>query len=210
MGSADRRPLKTRGSGWAQALAAALARSPVTPNQISLASIVVSAAGAAALLWWPTPAGLVLCALCVQLRLLSNLLDGMVAVEGGKGTPTGALYNEFPDRIADSLFLVALGHGAGLPWLGWLCALLAALTAYVRVTGASLGLAADFRGPMAKPHRMAAMTLACLVAAVELHLRGSVHALLVAAAVIAAGSALTCLTRTAAIAAALRARATSP
>jgi phosphatidylglycerophosphate synthase len=207
MGSADRRPLKSRGSGWAQALAAALARSPATPNQISLASIVFAAAGAAALLYWHTPAGLVLCALCVQLRLLCNLLDGMVAVEGGKGSPTGALYNEFPDRIADSLFLVALGYAAGLSWLGWLCALLAALTAYVRVTGASLGLAADFRGPMAKPHRMAVMTLACLVAAVELQWRGSGYALLVAAWLIAAGSALTCITRSAAIAAQLRARA---
>jgi phosphatidylglycerophosphate synthase len=207
MGSADRRPLKSRGSGWAQALAAALARSPVTPNQISLASIAFAVVGAAALLYWRTPGGLVLCALCVQLRLLCNLLDGMVAVEGGKGSPTGALYNEFPDRIADSLFLVALGHAAGLPWLGWLCALLAALTAYVRVTGVSLGLAADFRGPMAKPHRMAVMTLACLVAAVELQWRGSGYALLVAAWLIAAGSALTCITRSAAIAAQLRARA---
>lgn len=210
MGSADRRPLKSRGSGWAQALAGALARSPVTPNQISLASIVFAAAGATALLCWRTPAGLLLCAVCVQLRLLCNLLDGMVAVEGGKGSPTGALYNEFPDRIADSLFLVALGIAAGHPWLGWLCALLAALTAYVRVTGASLGLAADFRGPMAKPHRMALMTLACLAAAVELHWRGSVHVLLIAAALIAAGSALTCLTRSVAIAAQLRARAPVP
>jgi phosphatidylglycerophosphate synthase len=199
--------LKSRGSGWAQALAAALARSPVTPNQISLASIAFAVVGAAALLYWRTPGGLVLCALCVQLRLLCNLLDGMVAVEGGKGSPTGALYNEFPDRIADALFLVALGHAAGLPWLGWLCALLAALTAYVRVTGVSLGLAADFRGPMAKPHRMAVMTLACLVAAVELQWRGSGYALLVAAWLIAAGSALTCITRSAAIAAQLRARA---
>jgi phosphatidylglycerophosphate synthase len=210
MGSADRRPLKSRGSGWAQALAGALARSPVTPNQISVASIAFAGAGAAALLCWRTPAGLVLCALCVQLRLLCNLLDGMVAVEGGKGSPAGALYNEFPDRIADSLFLVALGHGAGLPWLGWLCALLAALTAYVRVTGASLGLAADFRGPMAKPQRMAVLTLACLAAALELHLRGSVHALLVGAALIAAGSALTCATRTVAIATQLRAKAATP
>ena len=210
MGSADRRPLKSRCSGWAQALAGALARSPVTPNQISVASIAFAGAGAAALLCWRTPAGLVLCALCVQLRLLCNLLDGMVAVEGGKGSPTGALYNEFPDRIADALFLVALGHAAGLPWLGWLCALLAALTAYIRVTGASLGLAADFRGPMAKPHRMAVLTLACLAAALELHLRGSVHALLVGAALIAAGSALTCITRTAAIAAQLRTRAPGP
>lgn len=201
---ADRRPLKSRGTGWARALATALARSPVTPDQISAASVLFAAAGAALLLCWPTPAGLVLVAVCVQLRLLCNLLDGMVAVEGGKGSATGALWNELPDRLADSLFLVPLGYAAGLPWLGWLAALLAMATAYVRVTGGALGLAQDFRGPQAKPHRMAVMTLGCLAAAAELALAGSHHALLAALAIIAAGSAWTCLARTAAIARQLR------
>lgn len=201
---ADRRPLKSRGTGWARALATALARSPVTPDQISAASVLFAAAGAALLLYWPTPAGLVLVAVCVQLRLLCNLLDGMVAVEGGKGSATGALWNELPDRLADSLFLVPLGYAAGTPWLGWLAALLAMATAYVRVTGGALGLAQDFRGPQAKPHRMAVMTLGSLAAAAELALAGTVHALVVALAIIAAGSALTCLARTAAIARQLR------
>ena len=80
-------------------------------------------------------------AACVQLRLVCNLLDGMVAIEGGRKSKVGAIYNEFPDRIADTLFLVPLGYAAGMPWLGWACALLAALTAYVRVFGGSLGLA---------------------------------------------------------------------
>lgn len=202
---AERRPLKSRGTGWARALASALARSPVTPDQISAASVLFAAAGAALLLYWPTPAGLVLVAACVQLRLLCNLLDGMVAVEGGKGSATGALWNELPDRVADSLFLVPLGYAADLPWLGWLAALLAMATAYVRVTGGALGLAQDFRGPQAKPHRMAVMTLGCLAAAGELALAGSGHALVVALATIAAGSAWTCLARTAAIARQLRA-----
>ncbi len=202
---AERRPLKSRGTGWARVLASALARSPVTPDQISGASVLFAAAGAALLLCWPTPAGLVLVAVCVQLRLLCNLLDGMVAVEGGKGSPTGALWNELPDRAADSLFLVPLGYAAGLPWLGWLAALLAMATAYVRVTGGALGLAQDFRGPQAKPHRMAVMTLGCLAAAAELALAGSQHALFAALAIIATGSAWTCLARTAAIARQLRA-----
>ena len=47
-----------------------------------------------------------------QLELLCNLLDGMVAVEGGLGGPTGPLWNELPDRIADSVFIVALGMAA--------------------------------------------------------------------------------------------------
>ncbi len=205
----DRRPLKTRGAGWAQALASALARTALTPNQISLLSVVFASAGAALLLYWPTPIGLVLVALCVQLRLLCNLLDGMVAVEGGKGSAIGVLYNELPDRVADSLLLVPLGYAAGQPWLGWLCALLAALTAYVRVTGGSHGLAQDFRGPQAKPQRMFVMTLACIATAVELLLHDSAHVLTVALVLIAVGSAWTCIARTRAIASQLRASETS-
>lgn len=205
MTQGDRRPLKTRSAGWAQALAAALARSAVTPNQISMLSVVFATIGAVLLLYVPTPTGFVLVALCVQLRLLCNLLDGMVAVEGGKSSPVGVLYNELPDRMADSLFLVPLGYAAGLPWLGWLCGLLAALTAYVRVTGGSLGLAQDFRGPQAKPQRMFVMTVACLAVAVEWPVNGTVHALTLALAVIAVGSAWTCVARTHAIAARLRA-----
>lgn len=199
MTAADRRPLASRDARWARRLAAKLARSSITPNQISMVSVAFAALGAAALVD-ARPLALVGAAICVQLRLLCNLIDGMVAIEGGKQSPVGALYNEFPDRIADSLLLVALGYAAQMPWLGWLAALLAALTAYVRATGGALGLAQDFRGPMAKPHRMAVLTVACLVAAVEIPWNGTRYALLAAAIVIAAGSALTCVMRTLAIA----------
>ena len=205
MGNHDnRRPIAARATGWAKSLAAALAQSSITPNQISVISIFFAAVGAMALAWALSTLGLLLCAACVQLRLLCNLLDGMVAVEGGKQTPTGGLYNELPDRIADSLLIVALGHAVLHPWLGWLGALLAVLTAYVRVFGGSAGLAQDFRGPMAKPHRMALLTVACLLGAAELHWNGTRHALLAASALIAIGSALTCFTRIRAMAALLQ------
>lgn len=201
----DRRPLASRDTGWARRIAATLARSSVTPNQISVASVVFAAAGAASLLWLATPAGFLLAALCIQLRLLCNLFDGMVAIEGGKQSAVGVLYNEFPDRLADSLLIVALGHACLHPWLGWAGALAAALTAYVRQTGAGLGFGHDFRGPMAKQQRMAVLTIGCLAGAAELGFVGSRWALLAAAVVIATGAALTCITRSRALAEKLRA-----
>ena len=203
----NRRPIATRDAGWARALAAWLARTAVTPDQISAISIVFAGIGAALLVWWPNAAGLLLCALCIQLRLLCNLLDGLVAVEGGKGSALGKIYNEFPDRMTDSLFLVALGYACGAPWLGWLCALLAVLTAYVRIFGGSLGFAQDFRGPLAKAQRMAVMTIACVVGAAETYWHAERYALYAAAVIIASGSLLTCITRTRAIAAQMRAKA---
>jgi phosphatidylglycerophosphate synthase len=200
----NRRPLKTRSSQWAQRLAAYLASTAISANQISVLSVVFAAAGAGALLVGSGPWSLVVCAVCIQLRLGCNLLDGMVALEGGKRSPVGVLYNEIPDRIADSLFIVAAGYSVHWPWLGWCGALLAALTAYIRVLGGSLGLAQDFRGPMAKPHRMAVLTIGCIVGAVENARWGSHYVLLAAVLVITFGSLITCATRTRAMGRALR------
>lgn len=203
----NRRPLETRSRSWAQRLARALTASGITPNAISVASVVFAALGSTALLFSPGIVGLVAAAACVQLRLLCNMLDGMVAIEGGRQTATGVLYNEIPDRIADSLLIVALGVAAGAAWLGWLGALGAAVTAYIRVLGGSLGLAQDFRGPLAKPQRMFVMTVGCLSGAVEAAVVGSRHSLLVAGWIVAVGALLTCASRSRGIAVQLRARA---
>src|SRR6185295_19762354 len=55
---ANRRPIAARDTGWARNIAAALARSSISPNQISVASVLFALAGAAALVWWPGYGGL--------------------------------------------------------------------------------------------------------------------------------------------------------
>jgi phosphatidylglycerophosphate synthase len=187
-------------------LANAAVRAGLSADGISILSLVFSAAGAAALLFLPRPWNLLAAAVGVQLRLLCNLLDGMVAVEGGRKSKVGVLYNEVPDRVADSLFLVALGYTIAIPWLGWLAALAAAVTAYIRVLGGTFGLAQDFRGPLAKQHRMAVMTAACLLGIGEHLWTGGQRCLEAAAWIIAIGAIITCGTRIRAIAAQLKAR----
>jgi len=204
--SDNRRPIASRDAGWARWLAGRLAASAITPNQISVLSIVFATIGGALIAFGSGATAWLPAAVCVQLRLLCNLLDGMVAIEGGKGSPVGALYNEFPDRIADSLLLVPIGYGCGWPWLGWAAALLAALTAHVRVFGGSLGLAQSFAGIMAKQRRMAVLTLGLLAQCIEAPLAGTRVSLLVTGLLITAGSLVTCGTRTAAIARQLPAR----
>lgn len=202
---AERRPLKSRGTAWAATLTRLCLRCGLSPNQISVLSIAFATAGAA-LMWQGSAWALLLAALCVQLRLLCNLLDGMVAVEGGQASATGALYNEVPDRVADSVLLIAAGYAAGWPALGWLAALLAALTAYVRLLGGSLGLAQDFSGPQAKPHRMALLTLALLLAALQPSVVADWPSVLVPALwLICIGTALTVLRRLWRVAGALKA-----
>lgn len=203
---ANRRPLTSRSAGWARFLTDVLIRAGVSPDAISVISVVFAAVGAALLMHWPNAVGLVAAAVCVQLRLVCNLLDGMVAIDGKRQSPTGALYNEVPDRFADSLFIVALGYAVSMPALGWFGALAAAITAYIRVLGGSLGLPQDFRGPMAKPHRMAVLTVACVLGALEWRIWESRWALTLAAWIIAVGSIITCITRLIAIARQLRVR----
>lgn len=167
----NRRPISARNSRFARAAASRLAESDVTPNQISQASIGCAALGL--LLFWGASATLgtlqsitlILAALAIQARLICNLLDGMVAVEGGKSSATGPFWNEAPDRIADILLLWGAGIAAGHPALGLAAAALAVGTAYLRELGRAEGLAPDFSGPMAKPHRMAALTVGALAAA---------------------------------------------
>jgi len=201
----NRRPLASRGTRAAQWLARALGQRGVTPDAISVAGIgfaLVAAGALGAAPHWP--AGWVIGAIFIQLRLLANLMDGMVAVEGGRGGPLGPLYNEVPDRIEDTLILAGFGLGAGTPLLGAATAFAALFCAYMRLVGGALGQDQRFTGPMAKQHRMAALTAGCLVAlAASLAGLGPRPAQAVLALVLA-GTILTALRRLAAIAADLR------
>ncbi|HOE97296.1 MAG TPA: CDP-alcohol phosphatidyltransferase family protein [Candidatus Sumerlaeota bacterium] len=164
----DRRPLKTRDKAASHAVAGWLAARGVTPNAISWSSLVFGiAAGAAFAATAHLPEGARLLwflgALCVQLRLAANMLDGMVAVATGAASPLGELFNEIPDRVTDAATLVGLGYAAmSDPTLGWGAACLAVFIAYVRAEGKVAGAHSEFCGPMAKPHRMAAVTVGAL------------------------------------------------
>jgi len=173
----NRRPISQRSHGWAKWLVGVLVRSGVTPNFISFTSIVFAAfAGvcfyAIALATGPGDR-ILLClgaALFCQLRLLANMMDGMVAVEAGKASRDGMIWNELPDRFADIFVLVGAGYcvaklGLADAALGWAAAVAAVMTAYVREVCRAAGAPADFSGPMAKPHRMFVMTMAALIAA---------------------------------------------
>jgi len=162
-----RRPLKSRDTRWARALASWLVARRITPNTISVVGMVFATIGGLALLTLkcgclPRVVALLLGVAGIQLRLLCNLLDGMVAVEGGLKGKAGDLFNEAPDRYADLVLLACAGYGLGVPWLGWLAGAAAVSTAYVRALGASLGQGQDFSGPLAKQQRMFFLTLGCL------------------------------------------------
>ncbi len=217
----DRRPIAARQLRLFQRMASGLAEAGVSPNAISVAGMVCgTTAGGLFALTAHVPEGgaralWLAGAACVQIRLLANMLDGMVAIAGGKATRVGELYNEVPDRVSDAATLIGLGYApGGSPWLGYLAALLAVLTAYIRAVGKAGGAPSDFRGPMAKQQRMFLVTVAALyLAAAPASWRfawGPDQAWGVPAAalaVIALGCVVTCARRLARIGANLRGQA---
>jgi phosphatidylglycerophosphate synthase len=200
---AARRPLTSRNSAWAGTIARACVKANLSPNTISVASVLFAAAAAALFSVTPDarprdlPWLMIGAALMVQGRLLCNLLDGMVAIEGGKKTKSGEIYNELPDRLADPIILIGAGYCLMTPPLwGWLAAVLALLTAYVRALGVAAGASQQFCGPMAKPHRMATITVAAIVQTI-LPLTGFSFAVMTyALMLICAGCVITIIRRT--------------
>ena len=211
-----RRPLKTRQAAWAGALARLLVRSGVSPNAISITSVFFALGGAAALYFSASFHGtqrvllLAMAVAGIQGRLLCNMLDGMVAIEGGRQTKSGEIFNDLPDRIADALIFIAAGYGArqhtfGIE-LGYIAAVLAVFTAYVRMLGGASGLKQSFTGPMAKQHRMATLTAACVLSMVETRFLAAGTVLWATLMIVNAGCIVTIWRRTARIARELESR----
>jgi phosphatidylglycerophosphate synthase len=212
----ERRPIVSREHPWSIRLASWIAGLGVSPNAISVAGMIGGILSGVAFACTPLPdsgwvfflagAGL------MQLRLLANMLDGMVAVQTARASPVGELFNEVPDRVSDSAIFIGAGYAAGgMPELGYLAALAALFTAYIRAEGKVAGAHQEFCGPMAKPQRMALLTVAALYAGLaptswQLQLDSLPGRSVIALALlfIAAGGLFTALRRLLRIARALR------
>jgi phosphatidylglycerophosphate synthase len=202
----DRRPVQARETHWARSLARGLAKAGFRPNAISLLSVLFALlSGLGLLLGSRSPllwhiVLFLLASLGIELRLIANLMDGMVAIEGGFQTRSGTIYNELPDRLSDSVILVCAGYSVpGNPWwvwaLGWAAALLAMLTAYVRALGGASGASQPFIGPMAKQQRMHLVVVGTLLSMVEAVIGWPARAMPLVLGVIVLGSVLTVLLR---------------
>jgi phosphatidylglycerophosphate synthase len=169
----DRRPLASRQTAWANSLAAKLAAAGVTPNGISVFGMICGLLGGLVLSFTPLHSSashrihFLMAIAFIQLRLLCNLLDGMVAILQKRASRTGELYNEIPDRISDAATFIGAGYAlGGSPVLGFVAACCAIFVAYIRAMGKLATGHQEYCGPMAKPQRMALMTAACIYCAV--------------------------------------------
>ena len=166
----DRRPIKSRDARWAHGLTDRLVRWGVSANAISVCGMISGIAAGICFAFTYVEqlrfVGFLVGALCVQLRLIANMLDGMVAIASQTNSPVGELYNEVPDRVSDTATLVGCGYAmGGTPLLGYWVTILAIFIAYIRATGCVAGSPQYYIGPMAKQHRMFVVTLFAIISA---------------------------------------------
>lgn len=205
----SRRPIKTRGKIIFHRLAKGLVAIGLTPNLVSVLSVAFSLLAAGA--FWQAGQNhqisfLILALVAVNTRLLCNMIDGLMAVECGKKSKLGELYNDVPDRFADILIILGMAASAGQWHWGWAASILAVLTAYVRMLGASLGTKHYFLGPQAKQHRMFIVNLAGLFSMLEISQGGYGRSIHIGLIFITLGAALTFVRRLLAIARELNAK----
>jgi CDP-diacylglycerol--glycerol-3-phosphate 3-phosphatidyltransferase len=147
--------LKPKFQGRLRPAVGAMARAGVTPNQVTIAAFVLSAAWGTLIAltggarWTLLPLPVVLLT-----RMALNAIDGLLAREHGMQTRLGAWLNELGDVLADAALYLPLGlvPGVSLAAMSWVV-VLAVVSEMAGVLGQSLGGQRCYHGPMGKSDR---------------------------------------------------------
>ena len=134
-----------------------LARTPVTPNMVTVTGTV----GVAASTLWGYPTGhLFLGTLIATFFVFLDMLDGVLARLKGTSGPWGAFLDSTMDRVADAaafsglaIWFVRGGHDQLLAALSLFCLVVGALVSYVKARAEGLGFKANV-GIAERPERM--------------------------------------------------------
>lgn len=136
-------------------LTRALAGRGVTPNQVTLAAILLSCATGLLIALFPdAPRLLLLLPLVLLIRMALNAIDGMLAREHAMQTPLGALLNELGDAVSDTALYLPLALVPGVPAaLLVILVILALLTELTGVVAVQIGARRRYDGPLGKSDR---------------------------------------------------------
>lgn len=159
--------LKPRFQNRLRPLVAWLAARGVTPNQVTIAALLLSVAAGGCVALWPEqrwPLWLVPAALFLRMAL--NAIDGMLAREHDMTSALGAVLNELVDVIADAALYLPLALVPGVSAAGIVTVvLLAVLTEMTGVIAVQIGATRRYDGPMGKSDRALVFGALCLLLA---------------------------------------------
>src|SRR6185503_1096925 len=137
-------------------LVAKLVRAGVTPNQVTVAALLLSAAEGGTVAWTRARWSLLLLPAALLVRMALNALDGMMAREHDLKTRLGSLLNELGDVLSDALLYLPLALLPGWPPAAVACAVvLAGASELAGVAAVQAGASRRYDGPMGKSDRAA-------------------------------------------------------
>jgi len=149
-------------------LAAAAEKTGVSPNQISVLSLLFALA--AGIFYYLSPGRtdlLILAALMVLLNAVADAADGALARRTGTADHRGDFLDHVIDRYADMLFLMGIIFAEYVPWeIGILAVVGVLLTSYIGTEAQALRLGRYYGGMMGRADRVTMLFLATLANAV--------------------------------------------
>lgn len=147
--------LKPRFQALLRPLVRHLAAAGVTPNQVTVAALVLSFGVGGAIAFWPTARWpLLLLPVTLLARMALNALDGMMARELGMQSSGGAFLNELGDVLSDAALYLPLALVPGFsPILVVTLVLLAIVSEMAGVVAVQVGASRRYDGPMGKSDR---------------------------------------------------------
>jgi phosphatidylglycerophosphate synthase len=154
--------MRGRSSIIAEPMAAAAERLGISPNQLSLLSLL--SAAAAALLYYLSPSEVELlyaAALMVFLNALFDLMDGALARRTGRAGLRGDFLDHVIDRYADTAIIAGIVFAGYTPWpIGLLAAVGVLLTSYIGTQAQALRLGRHYGGMMGRADRLIVIIIA--------------------------------------------------
>ena len=132
-----------------------LARIGATPNQVTLAGLLISVAAGVALMLAPqNVTALLAIPVVMLLRMALNAIDGMLAREHGMQTVAGGFLNELCDVLSDCVLILPFVWviPVAAAWVV-LLTIFAALSEFAGVLALALGASRRYDGPMGKSDR---------------------------------------------------------
>jgi len=147
--------LKPRFQALLRPLAAQLARSGVTANQVTIAAAVISIVVGVFVAWHaPERTPFLLIPVWMLVRMALNALDGMLAREFGQQSRLGACLNELGDVIADVALYAPFALLPPFSGFGIAAVIIFAIIAELAgVMGPMIGASRRYDGPFGKCDR---------------------------------------------------------
>jgi phosphatidylglycerophosphate synthase len=145
-------------------LASMAEKTGISPNQLSLLSLVFAAA-ASAFYYLSAYKGnmLYVAALMVLMNAILDATDGALARRIGKADPRGDFLDHVIDRYADMFFLVGIIFAGYAPWpMGLLAVIGVFLTSYIGTQAQALQLGRYYGGMMGRADRLTLIFLATI------------------------------------------------